>query len=166
MDTSLDHRELKERFRACGLTVTAQRAAIYRALVATTSHPTAEVLYQEVRGQHPMISRNTVYCTLSVLRQAGLVHEVNYGHDSARFDAKVEAHHHLICTSCRTIVDIMDSALNHVTVPADAQKGFAITGHRVEFYGVCAACRVEQKALPMEPRAKRVRSAVQPRRIV
>lgn len=132
---------IRERFRACGLKVTPQRAAIYQALAETTSHPTADALYRQVRRRYPMMSPNTVYYTLGALRAAGLVHEVNYWHDGARFDANIETHHHLVCLGCRTIADVMDAGLNRLAAPSAARRRFEIVGHRVEFHGYCAACR-------------------------
>ena len=132
--------EIRQRFKACGLKLTPQRAAIYQALVETTSHPTAEDLHRQVTKVHPMISPNTVYYTLSVLRDAGLVREVNYWHDRARFDANMALHHHLICLGCRRIQDLMDDALDGLMVSRERRAGFEVAGHRVEFHGFCAAC--------------------------
>ncbi|MBA2487678.1 MAG: transcriptional repressor [Nitrospira sp.] len=137
----LNLEELYTRFRRHAVRLTRQRAAIYTALAETTSHPTADDLYQAVKRQHPMISRNTVYYTLGVLRHAGLVQEVNVGHEVARYDGNVMEHHHLICLGCRQIVDIMDEALNELAVSDRQTKGFHILGHRVEFHGYCAGCQ-------------------------
>jgi Fur family peroxide stress response transcriptional regulator len=133
--------EIRKRFRGRGLKLTPQRLAIYRALAGTTSHPTAEDLFRQVRKQHPMISPNTVYYTLGALRAAGLVHEVNYWHDRARFDANISLHHHLICLGCRKIQDLTDPSLDRLSAGERAQAGFQVVGHRVEFHGYCAACR-------------------------
>ena len=136
--------DIRQRFRARGLKVTPQRAAIYRALAETASHPTADALYQQVRRRYPMMSPNTVYYTLGALRDAGLVHEVNYWHDGARFDANLEPHHHLVCLGCRAIVDLMDARLDRLAAPAPQRRAFDIIGHRVEFHGYCAACRISK----------------------
>src|SRR5574340_734294 len=137
----LNASETHARFRRHAVRVTHQRMAIYRALAETTSHPTADDLYKTVQRHHPRMSRNTVYYTLGVLRQAGLVQEVNVGHEVARFDANVTLHHHLICWGCRRIVEVMDDALNQLAVSDEQAKGFHILGHRVEFHGYCADCR-------------------------
>ena len=137
----LDPQEIEARFRRHAVRVTRQRAAIYAALAETTSHPTAEDLYRTVRRQHPMMSRNTVYYTLGVLRQAGLVQEVNVGHEVARFDGNVTVHHHLICLGCGQIVDVMDDGLNQLAISSRQARGFHVLGHRVEFHGYCADCQ-------------------------
>jgi Fur family peroxide stress response transcriptional regulator len=87
MNLSLDNIQLK--FRDYRLKSTPQRTAIYQALINSTAHPTAEDLYAQVSPVYPMLSLNTVYYTLGVLRTAGLVQEVNVGHDRARFDANL-----------------------------------------------------------------------------
>lgn len=139
MTLSLD--EIRRRFRERGVRMTPQRAAIYGALAGTVNHPTAEDLYREVKKIHPMISQNTVYYTLGVLREAGLVREVNYWHDRSRFDANIDLHHHLICLGCRKIEDLMDATLDRLPMRVGGRLDFEVTGHRVEFHGYCAACR-------------------------
>ena len=121
--------------------MTAQRAAIYQELVGRADHPTAEDLHRQVGRQYPMMSLNTVYYTLGVLKKAGLVHEVNYWHDRSRFDANIGLHHHLICLGCRSIQDVTDGVLDRLKVSSRTRAGFDVTGHRVEFHGYCAACR-------------------------
>jgi Fur family peroxide stress response transcriptional regulator len=133
---------IRQRFRQHRVRLTPQRAAIYGALAGTTSHPTADDLYRIVKRRHPMISRNTVYYTLGALRKSGLVGEVNLGHEGARFDANMSLHHHLICLGCRQIQDVMDDALDRLTV---SQDDFQIVGHRVEFHGYCVACRRKRR---------------------
>ena len=145
----LSRKELEMRFRRHAVRLTRQRAAIYMALVGTTCHPTADDLYQTVKRRHPAMSRNTVYYTLGVLRQAGLVQEVNVGHKVARFDGNVTAHHHLICVGCRQILDVMDAGLNRLVLSCGHAKGFRIVSHRVEFHGHCIDCqRAGRKARP------------------
>lgn len=141
----IDQAEIHRRFRACGLKVTPQRAAIYQALIDTTRHPTADDLYRQVVQVHPMISPNTVYYTLAALQRAGLVCEVNYWRDGARFDANMSPHHHLICLGCRRIEDLEDDALNCLSLAPERRGMFQVTGHRVEFHGYCGACRRRRK---------------------
>lgn len=133
--------EIRRRFRACGVRLTPQRVAIYQALADTTTHPTADDLYRHVKQQHPMMSQNTVYYTLSALKAAGLVHEVNYWHDRSRFDANMDLHHHLICLRCRRIEDLTDGVLDRLTITSRRKSAFQVLGHRVEFHGYCEKCQ-------------------------
>src|SRR5680860_1181880 len=73
MDISFN--DIKQKFQGCGLKTTPQRTAIYDALLRSTAHPTAEDLFAQVAPQFPMMSLNTVYYTLGVLRTSGLIHE-------------------------------------------------------------------------------------------
>lgn len=150
----LDPQAIHTRFRRHAVRLTRQRVAIYKALAETTSHPTADDLYRTVKNQHPSMSRNTVYYTLGVLRQAGLVQEVNVGHEVARFDANVTVHHHLICLDCHRILDVMGEALNQLVVSDGQARGFHILGHRVEFHGYCAGCQAMKHDAPQRSRQR------------
>jgi len=155
----ISQNDIRTRFKSQGLKVTPQRAAIYKALAETTSHPTAETLFQQVAKDYPMISPNTVYYTLSTLKEAGLVKEVNYWHDRTRFDANVTPHHHLICLECRAIFDIEDQSLNQIRQKAKIPKSFQVLSHQVEFYGYCAPCQKAQgRKTTSSPRRNHVQS--------
>jgi len=144
----LTKQEIKEQFKAKGLKLTPQRCAIYEMLTVRTDHPTAEDIYRTVKRAYPMISPNTVYYTLSTLKEAGLIAEVNVGHEHARFDANMDRHHHLICISCQEINDLYDKALDRLAVSVESGLQYTILGHRVEFYGYCKRCREKGKAAP------------------
>lgn len=148
----VDLREIEARFRRHAVRVTRQRAAIYAALIHTTCHPSADDLYRMVKLQEPMMSRNTVYYTLGVLRNAGLVREVNVGHDMARYDGNVSMHHHLICLRCGQIMDVMDDELNGLHLSSGQAGGFDVVGHRVEFHGYCVKCQEAERNV--SPRRK------------
>ena len=137
----LNHDTIRQRFKERGLKSTPQRTAIYQALSETTSHPTAEDLFRQVSKTYPMISQNTVYYTLAALRDAGLIHEVNFGHDRARFDGNISPHHHLMCLRCRSIVDLHDDSLNELSSSVSMPSDFHVMSHQVEFRGLCGACQ-------------------------
>src|SRR3989454_723442 len=137
---------IKELFIAKGLKLTPQRCAIYEMLTGRTDHPTAEDIYRTVKRAYPMISQNTVYYTISALKDAGLVSEVNLGHQHARFDANLERHHHLVCLGCQKIEDIYEEGLNRLKLAPRNRRGFAIQGHRVEFQGYCGSCQRNKRA--------------------
>jgi len=153
MNLSLD--DIRQKFRDCGLKSTPQRTAIYQTLVHSTAHPTAEDLFAKVSPAYPMLSLSTVYYTLGVLRTAGLVQEVNLGHDRARFDANLSPHHHVICHGCQTILDVMDPRLNRLTSPSGLPKDFEITNHQVAFRGYCGPCRRSRSPKTTSPSGRR-----------
>lgn len=131
---------LAERLRRAGLKLTPQRLAVFRALRASRSHPTAEELYREVRRRVPMISRNTIYQTLEALKQAGEISEVGMGNVAARFEPNQERHDHAVCLRCRAILDIPDQPGWRPRVPRRLGRRFKVLGHRIEFLGYCVAC--------------------------
>ncbi len=142
---NMDSSTIRQKFQAFGLKTTPQRTAIYEALSQSTSHPTAEEIYAQVFPRFPMMSPNTVYYTLGVLRRVGLIQEVNIGHDRARFDANLSPHHHLICLGCQTIIDVVDPHLNRLTSKAVFNQDFEVTSYQVEFRGYCGACRTHPR---------------------
>lgn len=142
MQTELVTRRLQE-FRALcrsrGIPLTNQRLAIYQALLETNSHPSAESLYRVLRDRLPQLSLGTVYKNLEILRELGLISEVNALHETARYDANLEPHHHLVCLRCKRVIDLYDSALAEVA-PSDTH-GFQVTDVRVQVNGVCPDCQ-------------------------
>ena len=137
----LDVQEFIDACRECGLNVTYQRILIYKSLVKTKTHPTAEEIYHEVKAEYPSISLATVYKTLETLAEHDLISKVTPLHDLARYDGDIEPHHHLVCLRCRKIVDIHEDALNNLQPPGDT--GFKIEGYRIQFEGLCSVCARE-----------------------
>lgn len=130
-----------ERFRDIGLKLTPQRIAILEFLEGNTSHPSAEEIFEAVRERFPTMSFATVYNTLSALRERGSLLDLTIDPEKRRFDPNTDPHNHLICLSCRKVVDItVDYRLE---VPDDMKKGFRVLSNHIEFYGLCPECREE-----------------------
>jgi Fur family peroxide stress response transcriptional regulator len=126
------------------LAVTPQRLAIFRELAATDTHPSAEELHTAVRRAMPTLSLATVYKTLDTLAAIGAVRPVSRRGARGRWDANLAPHHHLLCTECGRVTDVVEPRLDAVAGPAAAvagRHGFAAAGHAVEIFGRCAACR-------------------------
>jgi Fur family peroxide stress response transcriptional regulator len=140
----LKERAYIQRLQKKGLKVTNQRLAVYEALAATDTHPTAEMIYQQVREKYPMISLNTVYNTLEVLREIGEVSQIHTDL-SARFDANMEPHHHLVCLHCRKIEDLVDPELDRISPRIPGRRDFKVLSHRVEFQGYCKKCQQTER---------------------
>ena len=131
----------QRRCRAAGVRVTAQRLAVYDALCADGSHPTADSLYARLRGRMPGLSRTTVYRVLDALEREGLIRRVSSTGGVARFDGRPEAHQHLVCRVCGTIADVAVPALGRLRVPRAAMPRFTAEHVEVQIVGRCAACR-------------------------
>ena len=124
-----------------GLQVTAQRIAMMRA-VSTHPHATADEVAAAVRSVFGSISRQAVYDTLGVLVDTQLIRRIQPAGSPARYEGRVgDNHHHLICRSCNTVVDI-DCAVGEVPcLTADDDHGFVIDEAEVTHWGYCPTCQ-------------------------
>ena len=127
--------------RANGLKVTPQRIAIYRELVSTDAHPSAEMLHKKVRKVFPGISLDTVNRTLLTLSQIGVASIVEGSGDARRFDGDSEKHQHFKCIQCKRIVDFHHKAFDQIKVPASIARRFTVLSRRVYLEGICDSCR-------------------------
>jgi len=135
--------EFADRCRQGGLAVTPQRLAIIEALLDATDHPRAETVFAAVRKLHPHISLATVHRTLETLCQIGEARKVTMLHDSARYDANLAPHHHVVCVRCRRIRDVEISGLERVIDGNAGLKGFHPLGWSLEIQALCDGCRKE-----------------------
>ncbi len=127
-----------EKYRNLGFKLTPQRLAILHYLEGNKEHPSAENIYRAVHKKFPTMSLATVYSTLSALKDKGSVLELTLDPDKKRYDPDTAMHNHLICISCKQIVDIPDNF--QLNVPDAARRDFTIIKSHVEFYGLCPKC--------------------------
>ncbi len=120
--------------------MTRQRQVILDVLRCADSHPDAAQVYGEVRKIIPKISLGTVYRTLSLLREAGLVSEVKPRGSVSHYDARTGVHYHVTCTRCGHITDVTIDVGEDLEEEAASATGFVITGHSLDFYGLCPDC--------------------------
>lgn len=105
-----------------------------------TDHPTAETIYENLRKEYPKISLGTVYRNLSLLTDIGEIQTISTGIGPDRFDGNVLPHYHFICKHCGQVMDLNVQQLDHINLLAQHDFPGVIEGHRVFFYGSCAAC--------------------------
>jgi Fur family peroxide stress response transcriptional regulator len=134
----------EELCRRAGIRHTPQRGEIYRVVASTEEHPDAETVYERVRKRIPSLSLDTVYRTLHLFEDHGLVTRVSYPGDRARFDANSDHHHHFVCTECGLISDFYSAELDRFSPPKEVSDVGEVTAVRVELRGVCKACRKKQ----------------------
>jgi Fe2+ or Zn2+ uptake regulation protein len=123
-----------------GMRVTPQRVLLHRALRELDRHVTADELLESVADRLPNVSLPTIYATLELLEELGMVRRVQRA-GTTLFDPRVDSHHHLICTVCGSIEDL-DSALDTAALErAAAKHGFEQERIEAVVHGRCAACR-------------------------
>ena len=127
--------------RKVGLKATHQRTEIYRELAATQEHPDAETVYSRVRERVPTISLDTVYRTLRVLEEKGVISRVGFLGDRTRFDANTDQHHHFVCTQCGRIGDFASETLNNFVTPPEVTSLGTVDSVYVELRGRCRKCQ-------------------------
>jgi Fur family transcriptional regulator, peroxide stress response regulator len=144
-----------ERFvTACrqqGLKATHQRREILRELAETDEHPDVETVYTRVRRRIPAISLDTVYRTLRLLEEKGVIARVGSVIERARYDANMGRHHHFVCCACGMIGDFCSDVLDRFPVPRAVAAMGSVEGVYVELRGRCRKC---------EARAKKARNAI------
>jgi Fur family ferric uptake transcriptional regulator len=143
---------LHGKIRGHGYRLTVPRQAILDVLSKTSDHLSAEDIYLKVHKIHPAIGLTTVYRTLELLVQTGIVFKFDFGDRRARYELAegpkaVGHHHHLVCTGCGRIIDYKDFIDEERELLKRTEKGlskkydFEITNHLIQFYGFCNTCR-------------------------
>lgn len=134
----------KEALRAAGVKLTHQRLEIFREVASSLEHPTADSIFEALKPRLPMLSLDTVYRTLWLLNDLGLVSTLGPRRESVRFDANLEPHHHYICVRCGLARDFESSELTRLRIPALVSEFGSIDATHVEVRGVCRHCAQEQ----------------------
>ena len=120
---------------------TKQREAILRVLMNTKSHPTADLIYDEVKKEIPNISKGTVYRNLKVLQESGQVSELNLNGTISRFEVKQDSHYHFRCEKCGRVSDIDMPVDRELDRHIEKITGLKISYHQLEFRGLCKDCQ-------------------------
>ncbi len=120
-----------------GLRITEQRRVIARVLSESTDHPDVEKLYERSVAVDPRISIATVYRTVRLFEEAGILDKHDFGDGRARYEAAPEAHHdHLIDVETGKVIEFVDPELEALQKLIAEKLGFRLVDHRMELYGV------------------------------
>ena len=118
-----------------------KRNAILACLQGTTSHPSAEMVYEMLQKEHPDISLATVYRNLALFKSQGLVCSVATVRGVERFDAMTHPHVHFICSSCDAVIDLPQMEIpESLSAEAEASSGCRVQNCRLTFTGLCGKC--------------------------
>lgn len=117
-----------------------QREKLKEVLMMHKDHPTAAVIYEEMRKTDPKISLGTVYRNLNLLSEMGEILRIDDGGPSARFDAATNAHYHHVCKVCGAVHDLEVEVQEDFNDRIQTFTKHRIDYHQTIFYGVCEAC--------------------------
>ncbi len=148
-------REQLERYMAKrGLRSTEQRRAIFDTFFEQTEHVTIDRMLELVRVDDPRIGYATVYRTMKLLVDGGIVHELRFGDGYTRYElADEDAHHdHLICLECSKITEFEEPLIEELQDRVADRYGFEVHQHKHELYGVCQECVAKRKKVKARPR--------------
>lgn len=128
-------------FRKKGLKVTSQRLAICKFILSRKDHPTAEQIYQELRNEYPTISLGTIYKTLHLLKDLGLIQELGFNEGSIRYDPDMEPHINMVCSKCGKISDYKAEKVQKLWSAIISDLRIKPKGQRIDIYYECDECK-------------------------
>lgn len=141
MDMDAKLSSFEDRCRENGLKITPQRVAVYKALISTDTHPTAEEVHKMVRQDIHNISLDTVNRTLLTLAEMGVAFQVEGTGQPRRYDGGLENHQHFRCIKCGKVIDFHYEPFDNIEVPQHLQGQFEIMRKTVYLEGICGTCR-------------------------
>ncbi len=138
---AIEYDHFKELCQVRGLKATSQRFIILKTLASLATHPTADQLFDEVSGKLPGISRDTVYRSLNILADCGMLKRLIMPGGATHFDGDTSQHHHLLCEACGKILDFEWPDFDRLPWPVAIDAvGHARTAS-VLIMGRCLACK-------------------------
>ena len=120
--------------------MTPQRLAIYKALIESTNHPSAESIFNCVRATFPDIAIDTIYRTLATFSEIEVIHIVEGYGEVKRYDPDTEPHHHFRCTRCNKIVDLHGDIFGKLKIPNGIKQKYNVSNVKVVLEGACDEC--------------------------
>jgi len=126
--------------KAAGLQVTAQRLAVYQA-VQSSPHAMADDIHRAVTEELGVISRQAVYDALNAMSEHGIIRRIQPAGSAARYEHRVDNHHHLICRQCDNLIDVDCAVGKAPCLKAAHDHGYEIDEAEVTYWGVCPTCQ-------------------------
>ena len=123
-----------------GLKLTHQRLEIFREVASSLEHPDAETVFRAVHTRMPTVSLDTVYRTLWMLKDLGLISTLGPRRESVRFDANPEEHHHYVCVRCGMARDFESAKLHALRLLDAVRELGSILSTHIEVRGICENC--------------------------
>ncbi|MBP2031566.1 Fur family ferric uptake transcriptional regulator [Clostridium algifaecis] len=141
---------LKNSLKEKGYKLTPQRRAIVDIIIKNEGkHLTTEEIYDLVKKDCPEIGLATVYRTVQLLEDIGVVCKLDLDDGCSRYEIiheqEIHQHHHLICTRCSRIIEVPDKLLEGLESQIESKYNFKILNHSLKFYGICSECLEKSK---------------------
>jgi Fur family ferric uptake transcriptional regulator len=134
--------EIVKKLTDKGYRLTPQRLMIVSAIEDSDGHISAEEIYAQVATKYPQVNISTVYRTLELLKQLGLVFETDFGEGRVRYHpAEKGHHHHLVCTGCGTVIDLDESLLSSLRDMLLREYKFDADLKHLAIFGRCPKCQ-------------------------
>ena len=133
--------ELVERLRSAGVRITAPRRLVLTALAEAGSHVTAAPLHRLVSRDHPDVSSSSLYRTMDLLAEHGIVRHVHLGHGPAEYHLSAERHGHLLCNECGVVSELAPELAAPFAEAIDEELGFELDLSHFALTGWCRECR-------------------------
>lgn len=118
-----------------------QRESIQNFLKNRKDHPTADVIYANIRELYPNVSLGTVYRNLALLTELGEIRKITTADGGDRFDGNTMPHYHFLCTRCHEVIDVHLDEMKEINELAGKDFAGTIEGHLLQFYGICGQCK-------------------------
>jgi len=142
----METEQLIAKLRESDVKVTPQRLAICETILSSKEHPTADQIYERVREKHPTISLATVYQTLHLLSQIGMLQELGFSNCISRYDPDTSPHINIMCPKCGTIQDYKAESIKRIWSHIIKELGFKPIGQRLDVYAYCDKCLKSRKS--------------------
>ena len=134
-----------EILQRAGIVTTRQRVVLLDRLLRRTDHPDAERLLAEARDGMPSISVDTVYRTLNLFAEAGVIQRMAVPTRRARFDGCTDPHDHFLCSDCETIQDVPRPPERSAAIPAPVSACGIVSDVQTVYVGVCRRCAAQKR---------------------
>ena len=131
--------ESKKRLQECGIKPSLQRIAVMEYLMQNKTHPTSDMIFNDLHPKIPTLSKTTIYNTVKLLTEHGAIFSISIDEKNLRYDSDISQHAHFRCKSCGSIHDIPINNLQ-VSYAKNKTKSFAITETHLYYKGLCKTC--------------------------
>jgi Fur family transcriptional regulator, ferric uptake regulator len=140
---STPERDVREKFRRSGYTLTSQRKAVLDALKDFKGHPSAEEVYLLVKKRNPKVALGTVYQALSVLEEIGLIEAKRWSESPVRYDLNTEPHYDIRCTKCEGVAEVPGVEFEDFAARIRQNTPYKVTSTSLVIEGICPDCLVQ-----------------------